>query len=223
MNPLLVIWTARQIPTCHMHFRALKGIDKLWIYGHTECELAELLPAFLHAHSEYTHATLMPDDGIVSQQSLESVLRLALEHNDVPTAVGGWSNCDFTHHYTNVGLTKLVATKPTSMQDYGHLLGIDELAEREHPFRAQFCGHTLFTMPTSLWIDDATRLQPLLPTPGYASDYAQCKRLTEAGIELWIDPLAFVGHLKLNHLVGDTAGWKRLDLQSKKVELEVAA
>jgi hypothetical protein len=223
VKPLLVIWTARKIPTCHMHFRALEGIDKLWVHGHTECELAELLPAFLQAHSEYTHATFVPDDGIVSKQALDSVLMLAQELDHIPTAVGGWSNCDFTHHYTNIGLTELVEPKPASMDDYGHLLSIDEIAEREHAFRAQFCGHSLFTMPTSLWIDDATRLQPILPAPGYASDYAQCKRLREADVELWIDPLAFVGHMKLDHLASDNAGWKRLDLHTKKVELEVAA
>jgi hypothetical protein len=182
MNPLLVVWTARKIPTCHMHFRALTGIDKLWVYGHTECELAEALPRFLQRHPEYTHATLMPDDGIVSQQALDSVLRTARSHDR--GAVGGWSNCDFTHHYTNIGLTPLTKPKPESMSDYGHLLGISEIAEREHPFRAQFCGHTLFTMPSDLWLHDATRLQPLDPAPGWASDYAQCKRLRDAGIPL---------------------------------------
>ena len=221
MNPLLVIWTARKIPTCHMHFRALRGIDKLWIYGHTECELAAALPAFLLEHSQYTHVTLVPDDGIVSQQALDSVLHTARAHDR--HAAGGWSNCDFTHHYTNIGLTELAASKPSSMSDYGHLLSIDELAEREHPFRAQFCGHTLFTMPRDLWLHEATRLSPIMPEPGYASDYAQCKRLREAGIELWIDPLAFVGHLKLDHLVSDMAGWKRLDLSDKRVVLEVAS
>lgn len=221
MKPLLVIWTARRIPTCHMHFQRLTGVDKLWIYGHTEFELAAALPEFMAAHPEYTHATLMPDDGIVSQQALDSVLHTARTHDR--QAVGGWSNCDFTHHYSNIGLTELVAPQPASMSDYGHLLGIDEIAEREHPFRAQFCGHTLFTMPRDLWLHDATKLKPFSPDPGWASDYAQCKRLRAAGIELWVDPLAFVGHLKLDHLVSDSAGWKRLDLQTKKLELEVAA
>jgi hypothetical protein len=205
-----------------MHFRALTGIDKLWIYGHTECELAAALHTFLEQHPQYTHATLMPDDGIVSQQALDSVLRLAAELDNKPTAVGGWSNCDFTHHYTNIGVTPITEPQPKSMQDYGHLLGIDELAEREHPFRAQFCGHTLFTMPRELWLDDATRLLPIAPEPGWASDYNQCRRLAEAGIELWVDPLAFAGHLKLDHLVSDTAGWKRLHMSDKRVELEVA-
>ncbi len=220
MNPLLVIWTARQIPTCHMHFRALKGIDKLWIYGHTEAELAAALPIFLADHAEYTHATLIPDDGVVSQQAIDSVLNLAAELDNTPTAVGGWSNCDFTHHYTNIGITELTSSEPKSMRDYGSLLKIDELAEREHAFRARFCGHTLFTMPRELWLDEATRLQPLGEAPGWGSDYNQCKRLAEAGIEVWVDPLAFVGHLKLDHLVGDTAGWKRLYMTNKRVEWE---
>ena len=78
-------------------------------------------------------------------------------------------------------------------------------------------------MPRMLWLHHATRLQPLGHEPGWGSDYAQCKRLQDAGIDLYVDPLAFVGHLKLDHLVTDTAGWKRLDLQDKRIELEVTA
>jgi hypothetical protein len=161
----------------------------------------------------------MPDDGVVSQQALDSVLGVAATHDG---ATGGWSNCDFTHHYTNVGITPLVKPEPKSMKDYGHLLTINELAEREHPFQAQFCGHTLFTMHRHLWLDEATRLEPLMPAPGWASDYNQCRRLATAGVSITVDPLAFVGHLKLDHLVGDTAGWKRLYMTNKRVELEVA-
>jgi hypothetical protein len=215
-KPLLMIWTARRIPVAHHHFRNLTGIPKLWIYGHTEYELADAVPAFLAEHPEYTHATLMPDDGIVSQQALDSVLKTARQYDR--SAVGGWSNCDFTRHYTNIGLTKLVAPVPKSMSDYGHLLSIDELGERETPFRAQFCGHTLLTMPSDLWLHEKTRLQPIPPAPGYASDYNQCKRLSEAGIELFVDPLAFVAHLKLDHLIGDTTGWKRLYMTDKHIE-----
>jgi hypothetical protein len=218
---LLMIWTARRIPVAHHHFQRVTGIDKLWIYGHTEYELAQAVHAFLSEHDEYSHATLMPDDAIVSQQALDRVLDTAAAHPDA--AVGGWSNCDFTHRYANIGTTPLLQSEPRSMSDYGHLLSIDEIAEREHPFPASFCGHTLFTMPRALWLDDATRLQPLGAAPGWGSDYSQCKRLQDAGIALYVDPLAFAGHLKLDHLVADTAGWKRLHLDDKYTVLEVIA
>lgn len=221
MNPLLIIWTARRIATCHHHFRSLTGIDKLWIYGHTEHELATAVPAFLQDHPEYTHATFVPDDGIVSQQALDAVLLTV--RTKPGAAVGGWSNCDFTHRYTNIGATRLEADNPSSMRDYGHMVPIDVIGEREFPFTAEFCGHTLLTMPREMWLDDATRLHPLGDAPGWGSDYSQCKRLRDAGITLWIDPLAFVAHLKLNHLESDSAGWKRLNLDDKRVLLEVAA
>jgi len=222
MNPLLVIWTARRIPTVHLHLRALTGIDKVWVFGHTEEQLADAIPALLMERPGYTHAMLVPDDLVVSQQAVDSVLRLAAEYEHTPTAVGGWSNCDFKHPYTNIGLTVLEKPRPDSMKDYGHLLRIDELAGREMPFRARFCGHTLFTMPRELWLDDATRLLPLAPTPGWGSDYHQCYRLGVAGVEVWIDPLAFAGHLKMDHLVGDSVGWKQLYLSDQRIEWEVA-
>lgn len=221
MNPLLVIWTARNIPTCQYHFRTLTGIDKLWIYGHTEWELAHALPTFLADHPEYTHAVFTADDGIITQQALASVLHTASLHPDA--AVGGWSNCDFTHHYTNIGTLPLVDDAPVSMKSYGHLVPIDVVAEKREPFRAVFCGHSLFTLTREAWIDPATRLHPCGTGGGHASDYAQCKRLQDAGVPVWIDPFAFVPHLKLNHLEADTAGWKRLDLSNKGVLLEVAA
>jgi len=214
---LLIIWTARQIPTCQYHLDTLQGVDKLRVHGHTEYELSQAIPAFLQDHPEYTYAGLAPDDGIYSQQTVDTVFNLAYEL-DTPTS--GWSNCDYTHHYTNIGNPTYELTAPRTVDDY-HLMSIPEVAAQREPFTATFAGHSLLTMHRGLWLDPATSLEPIQQcAPGSQSDYMQCRKLYEAGIPITIHPAAHIAHLKLNHLETDTDGWKALDLTRKHIQLE---
>lgn len=221
MKRLIVIWTARSIPTCWHHFEALTGVGKLWINSHTEWDLADALPDLLDQLPEYELVGFAPDDGIFSQQSVDRVFDTLEEKlADGPCAVGGWSNCDFTHHYTNIGNPSYNGTAPRAVADY-ELLPIEHVAAQRHPFLAGFCGHSLLAMHRTQWMHPDTRLSPLGSRPhGCMSDYSQCERLHNAGIPLWVDPRAFIGHLKLDHTVSDTSGWKQLDMTRKVTHLE---
>jgi len=220
MKRLLVIWTARSIPTCWHHFEALTGVSKLWINSHTEFELSDALPTILDGLPEYELVGFAPDDGVFSQQSVDAVFdTLEAKLANGPCAVGGWSNCDFTHHYTNVGNPEWQYA-PSEVADYA-LLDIADVASQREPFQAGFCGHSLLAMHREQWIHPDTRLIPLGSRPhGCMSDYNQCHRLHTAGIPLWIDPRAFIGHLKLDHTLTDTSGWKQLDMTRKVTHLE---
>lgn len=214
---LLLIWTARRIPTCQYHLDTLTGIDKLWIYGHTEYELSQAIPTFLAEHPQYTTIGIAPDDGIYSQQTIDAVFNHA---DELGTPVSGWSNCDYTHHYTNIGNPDYNQGPPSTAADY-NLLSIPDVAAQPEPFQAGFAGHSLLTMHRTLWLDPATSLEPIQRcAPGSQSDYNQCRKLWQAGIPITIHPNAHIAHLKLNHLETDTTGWKTLDLTRKAIQLE---
>lgn len=221
MKRLLVIWTARHIPTCWHHFEALTGVGKLWINSHTEWELADALPGLLENLPEYELVGFAPDDAVFSQQSVDAVFdTLEAKLTDGPCAVGGWSNCDFTHHYTNIGDPTYEHASPRDVSDY-QFHHIEHVAAQHEPFRAGFCGHSLLAMHRNQWLNPATSIEPLGTRPhGCMSDYNQCHKLHTAQIPLWIDPRAFIAHLKLDHMHTDTSGWKQLDMTRKVTHLE---
>lgn len=212
MRRLLVIWTARDIPVAQHHFRTLTNTDKLWIYGHTEHEVAHALTKFLTEHDEYEAISFCPDDGLLSQQAYDQIHYTHSKHPEA--AISGWCNMDFTH------TTAAVQTSQLSERLEYEPLQINDVASRREPFPITWTGMVCLTMTRDLWLK-----VPLLPygeDGGFASDHSTCRRLGMAGVEMLCDPLAMLVHIKIDHTAIDVyEDWKRLNLSDKRIELEV--
>jgi len=218
MTRILVRWTARRIHPCVAHFEALTGVDQLIITGHTETELANILPSLLEQHTPSANTPVMiaPDDLIVSQYAMDAVF----EHHEATGVFAcGWSNVDFTHPIANVTLNPPAKPEPAGPGDYD-FLPISSIASRSTPFDVGFNGMTLLTMPAWAWQAPDLRLNPCGETgPGYASDWALCRRIHEAGYTLVCVPQAFAAHMKTNYTKTDNHdAWKRVNVRDKRTE-----
>jgi hypothetical protein len=215
-KPVLIAWGARRLTPCLRHLATLPSwLRVLEVRGHTEHELAAALLTELKDVDPDAPVMIAPDDLVVGTQAVESIL----EHYTFEAGVYcGWSNVDLMHATTNVMLKAPHKPVPHTAADYD-LLPVSDLATRTESFRVGFNGFTLLTMPAAMWMDEATRLVPCGPAPGYASDWSLCYRLGLAGVPIVCEPAAFAAHLKVDYTRADSQdAWKRLDLQHKSVE-----
>jgi hypothetical protein len=212
---ILIEWGARSLTAPHHHFDWMIGVDRLIIRGHTETELAAVLPELLADVPFNTPVMIAPDDLVVSQQSVDAVSE---RYEQQPGVWCGWSNVDFTHPVTNLMLDAPTKPEPSHARDYD-LLPIYDVATRTEPFRVGFNGFTLLTMPASMWRDEATRIAPCGGGNGFSSDWSMCYRLAQLDIPITCTPYAYAPHLKVDYTRADTQdAWKHIDLSHKSIE-----
>lgn len=190
MRPLLVILNPREIPEVMVALRALT-IPKVWISFYREdIAVGQRLPEVIAAAKEkgYTHIVLVSDDGLVTQETLDRVLAFPPEVR----ACSGWVNLDAHRISSNISQIELHwYNQPTDPGQY-YLIPEETMRGLTEPFKATFSGFALLRMPVETWEEVA--LQNCSWTS--CTDFYTYMRLSEMGVELWVDPKAFFFHLK---------------------------
>ncbi len=87
MKPLLVILNPRSIPQFHKAIEKINGISKLWIKYFPQDEAYKKAREFF-LQSEYTHFMILPDDLIVTQADVDSIVN----YDESYDSISGWCN-----------------------------------------------------------------------------------------------------------------------------------
>ena len=83
IKPLIFIPSARDLPEFEEYTKKL-NYDKLWIKYHPQEEAYVVGRNWFLEHSEYTHLIILPDDLLLEQSQLETLL----QHSDM--VMSGW-------------------------------------------------------------------------------------------------------------------------------------
>jgi hypothetical protein len=199
MNPLLVILNPRQIPQCLDAFAAL-DIRKAFVTGYTERGLVDVLPDVFQ-RDDFTHFVMISDDGVVRQDALDAVLRIA-EHAPVAT---GWCNLDAIE--ANVNLTRSPAPDGPPLISSYDLYHFSEVLGYPTPeVPTYFTGMCLTAMSRDMWLKYPFEVFP----EGNASDLRLSQRLVADDVPILAAREGFIYHVKETWNQSDTAAEKQL-------------
>lgn len=187
----LMIMNPRNIPECMASFKAITGVDKLWLSYYTESQLIPIINEFIES-TEYDRYALISDDAILTQSALNTILDLHDELGDVAT---GWVNVDSISGQSTINPTPLRGYIPT-LSAYS-LMSLQDAADlpRLKPIRTYFHGYACTVMSRELWQHYPYNVFGA-QSHGYASDFHQCVRLQADDVPIWTTPKAFIHHVK---------------------------
>lgn len=187
----MMIMNPRNIPECMASFKAITGVDKLWLSYYTESQLIPIINEFIES-TEYDRYALISDDAILTQSALNTILDLHDELGDVAT---GWVNVDSISGQSTINPTPLRGYIPT-LSAYS-LMSLQDAADlpRLKPIRTYFHGYACTVMSRELWQHYPYNVFGA-QSHGYASDFHQCVRLQADDVPIWTTPKAFIHHVK---------------------------
>lgn len=207
MKPLLLILRPRDIPRCIAAIGAL-DVDKLWFEYMTEASIAGIFaPSINVAEARgYTHAVLLSDDTVPSQDALDLVLAHALDPNR--QVVTAYCNLDQELPFVNITKRPFGNLHLSAKDDYDFYTRAEVDAHAGRLVPTFFAGACLTCMPIELWKRYPFQVLGGKGHPGYASDYRLSVRLQQDGMPIVAPRGAFVEHVK--------EVWNKRDLSPEK-------
>lgn len=177
-NDCLIILQPRRIPAAIQSIEAL-DIDKLWLTGFTEPELAPHLNAFIR-DTAYPNYWLVADDVIVPPEAFRCVQGL-LDRHDAATGY-----CRLAADDPRVNLTRKPLRAPggrVGWKSYDFFT-LDELQRTEGEVTSHFGGWALTGMRRELW----------LRFPFEVNRHSRCQTDAQTALRMAAAGLSFVTH-----------------------------
>jgi len=97
INPILVIFSPRDIDFVKEAYNKIDFIDKVWFKYYIKKDVIVECFKFLRKHPEYTHIMLCSDDVVISPYMIKRLLKNVLEY-DFPAISGCCNYCDMYLH-----------------------------------------------------------------------------------------------------------------------------
>ena len=192
-RPLLVILNPRNIEACMDAFAELH-IDKAYVRGYTEAEIAADAWDRVMAMKWADPISIVSDDTIVTQRAVSTVLAL---HSMYPRwCVTGWCPLAEGHDLCNLSRNKLPEGPPNE-GSYDFLTCDEARADRGGQLiSSSFAGMALTTMSRELWERFPFDVYGGQNGWGFASDYHLSYRLQQAGVSIVSHRDAEIRHVK---------------------------
>lgn len=200
MNPIIIIFSPRDIPIAIQKINEIKGYDKFWIkyYYPVQHACAEA-NKFIFSHPEYTHIILYIDDLIVEPHHIQTLID-AVEKYNFPVLAGysNFDNDDMSHLTT-------ICLEPVQIEIKGRtwpVISFDEVKKIKKRFlKVKWNGITIPVIKREVLekiggFEDDARLNNLPYATGDSSDVAFCYELNRNKIPIYVDLSVRVQHLR---------------------------
>lgn len=208
VRPLICIFSARDVPDFHKAAARIDE-DKLWIkYYKTPDAYPIALEQFLK-RPEYTHLVILPDDLIVTQDTI-NILKDDITKNDEETypVISGWCNAYITEpRCQDTDFSQSLPPVPSSEMKYDDYKFVkiawveDYLtynAGRVPIIQVMHQGNALTFLSRKLIVRKQIKLGVVPPPLNCCADSSLSLQLHEKGIKQYVDLRARSLHLKEN-------------------------
>ena len=195
-DPVLLIMQPRLIDEA---IDSLKNIDipRVWFRAFTEPQVMAQMNKYIK-ETNYSHYIIMSDDGVVSKQSADAILKCGERtKEDVFT---GWMNMhlekDDSYSHISTVYPGTLSVFDTGIgperEDYPPPAPMQWVVNQPGFIRTAVANFAMSIAPRELFLD-----YPLKTWPnGRASDHYWSLQLQFGGIKIWTHPEAFVKHLR---------------------------
>lgn len=102
INTLLACPSPRDIELCQKAFDSITGVDKLIVKYYYKPKAMQIISDFFHAHKEYTHLAIKPDDLVSNKEHYDKLVSDLQEH-DYPI-LGGLCNANVLRGVYKLGI-----------------------------------------------------------------------------------------------------------------------